>query len=112
MAGGASNEVATPFAFAVYGVDRWDAETHRRIETTLPPRSAAGWWRRLRGSTAGTASSSRPCGRLAWWSASRAWPVRAAECVVPGRFAQGYHPPPAGEPFVGVHALDARRQDR
>ena len=34
LAGGASNEVATPFAFAVYGVDR-EAETDRRIETTL-----------------------------------------------------------------------------
>ena len=35
MAGEASNEVATPFAFAVYGVDRGEAETDRRIETTL-----------------------------------------------------------------------------
>ena len=35
MAGQASNEVATPFAFAVYGVDRGEAETDRRIETTL-----------------------------------------------------------------------------
>jgi tRNA dimethylallyltransferase len=35
MTGEASNEVATPFAFAVYGVDRGGAETDRRIETTL-----------------------------------------------------------------------------
>ena len=35
MAGQASNEVATPFAFAVYGLDRGEAETDRRIETTL-----------------------------------------------------------------------------
>ena len=35
MAGEASNEVATPFAFAVYGVDRGEAETDRRIETAL-----------------------------------------------------------------------------
>ena len=35
MAGEASNAVATPFAFAVYGVDRGEAETDRRIETTL-----------------------------------------------------------------------------
>jgi hypothetical protein len=35
MAGEASNEVATPFAFAVYGVDRGEAETDRRVETTL-----------------------------------------------------------------------------
>jgi tRNA dimethylallyltransferase len=35
MAGEASNEVATPFAFAVYGVDRGEVETDRRIETTL-----------------------------------------------------------------------------
>jgi tRNA dimethylallyltransferase len=35
MAGEAGNEVATPFAFAVYGVDRGEAETDRRIETTL-----------------------------------------------------------------------------
>ena len=35
MAGEASNEVATPFAFEVYGVDRREAETDRRIETTL-----------------------------------------------------------------------------
>jgi tRNA dimethylallyltransferase len=36
MAGEASNKVgATPFEFAVYGVDRGEAETDRRIETTL-----------------------------------------------------------------------------
>jgi tRNA A37 N6-isopentenylltransferase MiaA len=35
MTGEASNKVATPFAFAVYGVDRGGAETDRRIETTL-----------------------------------------------------------------------------
>jgi hypothetical protein len=35
MAGEASNEVATPFAFEVYGVDRGEAETDRGIETTL-----------------------------------------------------------------------------
>jgi tRNA dimethylallyltransferase len=35
IAGQAGNEVATPFAFAVYGVDRGEAETDRRIETTL-----------------------------------------------------------------------------
>jgi tRNA dimethylallyltransferase len=29
------NELATPFAFAVYGLDRGKAETDRRIETTL-----------------------------------------------------------------------------
>jgi tRNA dimethylallyltransferase len=35
MASEASNEAATPFAFAVYGIDRAEAETDRRIETTL-----------------------------------------------------------------------------
>jgi len=35
MACAASNEVATPFAFAAYGVDRGEAETDRRIETML-----------------------------------------------------------------------------
>jgi tRNA dimethylallyltransferase len=35
MADEASNEVATPFAFAVYGVDQGEAETDRRIETIL-----------------------------------------------------------------------------
>jgi tRNA dimethylallyltransferase len=35
LADEATNEVATPFAFAVYGVDRGEAETDRRIETTL-----------------------------------------------------------------------------
>ena len=35
MADEASNEVATPFAFAVYGLDRGEEETGRRIETTL-----------------------------------------------------------------------------
>ena len=36
MAGEASNKVrATPFAFAVYCVDRGEAQTDRRIETTL-----------------------------------------------------------------------------
>jgi tRNA dimethylallyltransferase len=35
MAGHAGNEAAMPFAFAVYGVDRGEAETDRRIETTL-----------------------------------------------------------------------------
>ena len=35
MAVQAGNEVATPFVFAVYGVDRGEAETDRRIEMTL-----------------------------------------------------------------------------
>ena len=35
LAGEAGNEVATPFAFAVYGIGRGEAETDRRIETTL-----------------------------------------------------------------------------
>ena len=35
MASEASNEAATPVAFAVYGIDRVEAETDRRIETTL-----------------------------------------------------------------------------
>jgi tRNA dimethylallyltransferase len=35
MVGEAGHEVAAPFAFAVYGVDRGEAETDRRIETTL-----------------------------------------------------------------------------
>jgi len=35
IAGQAGHKVAAPFAFAVYGVDRGEAETDRRIETTL-----------------------------------------------------------------------------
>ena len=35
MAGDAGIEVATPFAFAVYGIDRGETETDRRIERTL-----------------------------------------------------------------------------
>ena len=35
MAGEAANEVAAPFAFAVYGLDRGEAQTGRRIQTTL-----------------------------------------------------------------------------
>jgi tRNA dimethylallyltransferase len=35
MTGHAGTQVATPFAFAVYGVDRGKAKTDRRIETTL-----------------------------------------------------------------------------
>lgn len=35
MTGEASNEVATPFTWAVYGLDRGEAETSRRIEATL-----------------------------------------------------------------------------
>ena len=35
MAGEAGNEVAAPFAFALYGLDRGEAQTSRRIETTL-----------------------------------------------------------------------------
>jgi tRNA dimethylallyltransferase len=35
IAGQAGHQVATPFAFAVYGVDRGAAETDRQIETTL-----------------------------------------------------------------------------
>jgi tRNA A37 N6-isopentenylltransferase MiaA len=38
----AGNEVAMPFAFAVYGVDRGEAETDRRIETTLDAQIRAG----------------------------------------------------------------------
>jgi tRNA dimethylallyltransferase len=42
MAGQASREVAAPFAFAVYGVDRGGAETDRRIEATLDAQIRAG----------------------------------------------------------------------
>ena len=35
MAGEAGHQVAAPFAFAVYGLDRGEAQTDRRIETTL-----------------------------------------------------------------------------
>ena len=35
MAGHAGNKVAMPFAFAVYGLDRGEAETDQRIEITL-----------------------------------------------------------------------------
>ena len=35
MAGHAGNKVAMPFAFAVYGLDRGEAETDQRIEMTL-----------------------------------------------------------------------------
>jgi tRNA dimethylallyltransferase len=42
MAGEAGNEAATPFAFAVYGVDRGEAETDRRIETTLDAQIRGG----------------------------------------------------------------------
>jgi tRNA dimethylallyltransferase len=35
MAGEASREVTMPFAFTVYGIDRGEAETDQRIETTL-----------------------------------------------------------------------------
>jgi tRNA A37 N6-isopentenylltransferase MiaA len=35
MAGEAGSEVAAPFAFTVYGLDRGDAQTRRRIETGL-----------------------------------------------------------------------------
>jgi tRNA dimethylallyltransferase len=35
MADGSGSEVATPFAFSVYGVDRGRTETDRRIEKTL-----------------------------------------------------------------------------
>jgi tRNA dimethylallyltransferase len=35
MAGEARSKVAAPFTFAVYGIDRGEAETGRRIETTL-----------------------------------------------------------------------------
>ena len=42
MAGEAGNEVATPFAFAVYGVNRGAAETDRRIEATLDAQIRGG----------------------------------------------------------------------
>ncbi len=35
MAGEEGNQAATPFAFAVYGIDRGEAETDRRIEATV-----------------------------------------------------------------------------
>jgi len=55
MAGEAGNEVATPFAFAVYRPDRGQAETDRRIETTLDAQIRDGaysrqqrfWFRKL-----------------------------------------------------------------
>jgi tRNA dimethylallyltransferase len=42
LAGQAGREVAAPFAFAVYGVDRGAAETDRRIQTMLDAQIRAG----------------------------------------------------------------------
>jgi tRNA dimethylallyltransferase len=42
MAGEAGREVAAPFAFAVYGLDRGAAQTDRRIEATLDGQLRAG----------------------------------------------------------------------
>lgn len=42
MAGQASNQIDTPFAFTVYGIDRGQAETDRRIETTLDTQIRGG----------------------------------------------------------------------
>ena len=42
MAGAAGRAVAVPFAFAVYGVDRGEAETDRRIELTLDAQIRGG----------------------------------------------------------------------
>jgi tRNA dimethylallyltransferase len=42
MAGEASNEVAAPFAFTVYSLDRGEAETDRRIERTLDAQIRGG----------------------------------------------------------------------
>jgi tRNA dimethylallyltransferase len=42
MAGEAGSEAAAPFAFAVYGIDRGETETDRRIETTLDAQIRAG----------------------------------------------------------------------
>jgi hypothetical protein len=63
MAGEASNEAATPFAFAVYGIDRGEAETDRGSRGRWTPRSVTVCWRRLPSSTAGTCSSSRLAGQ-------------------------------------------------
>jgi tRNA dimethylallyltransferase len=42
MAGEAGKQVAAPFAFAVYGLDRGEAKTSRRIETTLDAQIRGG----------------------------------------------------------------------
>lgn len=63
LAGGASTEAATPFAFAVYDLDREEAQTDRRTETTLDVQIRAGWWRKSQNSTAAPGSSSRPAGQ-------------------------------------------------
>jgi tRNA dimethylallyltransferase len=42
MSGEVSNEVATPYAFAVYGLDRGEAETDRRMEATLDAQIRGG----------------------------------------------------------------------
>jgi tRNA dimethylallyltransferase len=42
MAGEASTNVTAPFAFAVYGVDRGETQTDRRIETTLDAQLRGG----------------------------------------------------------------------
>ena len=83
MAGEAGNEVATPFAFAVYGVDRGKRRPTGGSRRRWTPRSATGCWRRLQSSTAGTGSSSRLAGQGAGatWrrrrmgiASSSAWP--------------------------------------
>ncbi|HTS97675.1 MAG TPA: hypothetical protein VMI33_13740 [Streptosporangiaceae bacterium] len=47
MAGEARTEAATPFAFAVYGVDPGEAETERRIEATLDAQIRDGLLREI-----------------------------------------------------------------
>ena len=85
MAGEAGNEVATPFAFAVYGLDRGKPRPTGGSRRRWTPRSATGSWRRLQNSTAGTGSSSRLAGQGAGatWrrrrtgtASSSAWPRR------------------------------------
>jgi IPP transferase len=85
MTGEASNEVATPFAFTVYGVDRGERRPTGGSRQRWTPRSATGCWRRSPSSTAGTGSSSRLAGRgaAAMWrrrhmgiASSSTWPRR------------------------------------
>lgn len=57
MAGEASRELATPFTFAVYGLDRGEAETDRRIETALDAQIRDG----LLTEIAGRGSASLAC---------------------------------------------------
>jgi tRNA dimethylallyltransferase len=110
MASEAGSEAATPFAFAVYGIDRAEAETDRRIETTLDDQIRHGLLEEIaeldrRYQLAGQGAGATWRRRRTGTASSSAWPHR------PGRQSPSSTAPALLPPELKRSATSGRTPD-